>query len=333
MSNWSRKTVLVTGGSGFLGSHLVRDLAEEGANVIAVAHRSSMESPIASNGGGVQSFRMDLLDSSYVATFCKANYPSIDVLVHCAALDGNAAFKSSHPAEIVTNNVRLASNVLEAARLSGIGDVVLVSTAEIYSLGAQNPVSEADDFTKLFSYPGDGYVLSKVMIEMMGHVYGEQFGLRIYLPRPTNLYGPGDFSGAERGRVIPTMLGRIFAGEEVEIWGDGKQSRTFIHVDDAARAIMLMVDKRRLGPLNIATNESVTIKELARQLFELAGKPERIRFDTSKPTGHRGRILDVKSLYEILDFAPRSFADGLNETVPWHMSLRVERDQGIVGEV
>jgi dTDP-4-dehydro-6-deoxy-alpha-D-gulose 4-ketoreductase len=332
MSGWSKKTVLVTGGSGFLGSHLVRALADEGANIISVARRQLAIDKPSTSSGRVQSFQMDLLDSSSIATLCKDAQPSIDVLIHCAALDGNAAFKSLHPAEIVTNNVRLASNVLEAARLSGIDDVAMVSTAEIYALAIQNPVREADDFTKLFSYPGDGYVLSKVMIEMMGHVYGEQFGLRIYVPRPTNLYGPGEFSGTERGRVIPTMLGKILAGEEVEIWGDGTQSRTFINVEDAARAILLMVDSRRVGALNIATKESITIEELARRLFEFAGKPERIHFDTSKPVGHQGRILDVESLYEILNFAPRLLLKGLEETVSWYTNLGVERGRGPQGD-
>jgi nucleoside-diphosphate-sugar epimerase len=325
MSIWNQKTVLVTGGSGFLGSSVVRLLSREGANVISVARRQITLDESATNEGNVQYFQMDLLDSSAVAALCHAAQPSIDVLIHCAALDGNAAFKSLHPAEIVTSNVRLASNVLEAARLNGIDEVVLVSTAEIYALGAQNPVHERDDFTKLFSYPGDGYVLSKIMIEMMGHVYVEQFGLKIYVPRPTNLYGPGDFSGAERGRVIPTMLGKILAGETVEIWGDGRQSRTFINVEDAAKAILAMVEKRKVGPLNIATKDSITIDELAQRLFELAGKPAQIQFDTSKPVGHQGRILDVESLYQIVDFAPRALSSGLEEAVSWYTNLGAER--------
>ena len=324
MSNWRGKTVLVTGGSGFLGSHLVRALADEGAVVISVSRNPLTMDSGTMKSGAVRSFQTDLLDSFDIAALCKGTEPPIDVLIHCAALDGNAAFKSRHPAEIITNNVRLASNVLEAARLSGIGDAVLVSTAEIYARDAQNPVREADDFTTLFTFPGDGYVLSKVMIELMGHVYAEQFGLRIYVPRPTNLYGPGDISGAERGRVIPTMLGKILAGKAVDIWGDGQQSRTFINVEDAARAILLMVENRRVGPLNIATTEAITIEALAKRLFELAGKPQRIRFDTSQPVGHRDRILDVQSLYEILDFEPRPLMKGLKETVPWYAGLRVK---------
>ena len=324
MSYWRGKTVLVTGGSGFLGSHIVRALADDGAIVISVSRN-----PLTMDNGtmksvAVRSFQTDLLDSFDIAALCKDTEPPIDVLIHCAALDGNAAFKSRHPAEIITNNVRLASNVLEAARLSGIGDAVLVSTAEIYARDAQNPVREADDFTTLFTFPGDGYVLSKVMIEMMGHVYAEQFGLRIYVPRPTNLYGPGDISGTERGRVIPTMLGKILAGKAVDIWGDGQQSRTFINVEDAARAILLMVENRRVGPLNIATTEAITIEALAKRLFELADKPQRIRFDTSQPVGHRDRILDVQSLYEILDFEPRPLIKGLKETVPWYAGLRAK---------
>lgn len=316
MSFWREKTVLVTGGEGFLGAHLVRALANDEASVTSVYRTANARESDTKSVDAIQRIQLDLLDPSGISNLCQRQ--SIDVLIHCAALDGNAAFKMLHPAEMVTSNVRLASNALEAARLSDIGEVVLVSTSEIYARSAVNPVRENDDFTALFSYPSDGYVLSKVMIEMMGHVYAEQFGLNVYLPRPTNLYGPGDISGAERGRVIPTMLQKILSGEAVEIWGDGTQSRTFINVEDAARSILLMVEKKRTGPLNIATTEAITIQSLARSLFELAGTPERIHFDTSKPVGSRDRILDVQSLYEILNFRPRTLTDGLRETVPWY---------------
>jgi nucleoside-diphosphate-sugar epimerase len=325
MSYWQGKTVLVTGGSGFLGSHLVQALAEEGAVVISVSRNESPLAAASDTSGEVRSFQADLLNPSEIAALCKYTVPSIDVVVHCAALDGNAEYKRKYPAEIVANNLRFATNVLEAARLSGINEVVLVSSAEIYSHDVSNPVAESDDFTKSFTYPSDGYVLSKVMIEMLGNVYAEQFGLRIYVPRPTNLYGPGDLSGKERGRVIPTMLDNILAGRAIHIWGDGQQSRSFIHVDDAARAIMQMVEKRRVGPLNIATSEMITIEGLAQLLFTLTESPQSLEFDRSKPTGHRDRVLDLRSLYNFLDFEPRPISRGLEETTAWYKELWLSR--------
>lgn len=335
MTYWRGKTVLVTGGSGFLGSPLVRVLAEGGATVISVARRAPEgEGSGTTVSGIVKAIRTDLLDASGIAVLCRDAAESIDLLIHCAGLDGNLAFKGGHAAEIVSTNVRLTSNVLEAARLGGIEDVVLVSSAEIYARDAQNPVREDDDFTARFSYPRDGYVLSKMTIEMLGHVYAQQFGIRVYVPRPTNLYGPGDISGSERGRVIPLMLAKVMAGEAVDIWGDGRQSRALIHVEDAAKAILLMVEKGRVGPLNIATTEAITIEGLARRLFDLAGLPPRVRFDTSKPVGQRDRLLDVRSLYEILDFEPRPLVKGLEETVTWYVNrraaevLRTAEDRG-----
>jgi dTDP-4-dehydro-6-deoxy-alpha-D-gulose 4-ketoreductase len=323
MSDWRGKTVLITGGSGFLGSHLVRAISSKGATVISVSRSASpTETDPTPSQSVVRTFQTDLLNPSDIAALCKYTVPRIDVLIHCAALDGNAMFKSQYPAEIVANNLRFATNVLEAARLSGIGDVVLVSSAEIYSRDIQNPVREADDFRELFPYPSDGYTLSKVMIELLGDVYAQQFGLRVYVPRPTNLYGPGDISGSERGRVIPTMMDKILSGEKVEIWGDGQQRRSFVNVDDAARAIMLMVEQERVGPFNIATMETTTIESLASTLFTLFNRPQRIEFDRSKPVGHRDRVLDVQSLYEILDFTPRPLSEGLAETADWYAHYR-----------
>lgn len=324
MSQWNGKTVLVTGGSGFLGSHIIRSLADKGANVISVFRNQLLHDGRATQAdSNTQWVQMDLLNATDLTLLCMRTKPSIEIVIHCAALDGNVAFKQNHPAEIITNNVRLASNVLEAARVGDIKDVVMVSSAEIYSVEAENPVSESDDFTKLFNYPTNGYALSKVMIEMMSHVYAEQFGLKIYLPRLTNMYGPGDISGAERGRVIPTMLRRIYLGEQVDIWGDGKQLRTFIHVEDAARAILLMLEGGHEGPLNIATAEGITIEALATRLFDLVGMAPRISFSRSMPVGHRDRVLGVESLYAILNFQPRGLSQGLSETVEWYSQSNV----------
>lgn len=321
MSIWQGKQVVITGGSGFLGSKLVRTLAEHGALVTSVSRCSLItEGHATPMAGTISQFNTNLLDDSEFAEMCERTRRPVSVLIHCAALDGNSAFKVSHPAEIISSNLRIATNVLEAARLNGITDVVLVSSAEIYSPEAENPVNESDDYTTRFTNPSDGYVLSKIMIEMLGQMYAKQFGLRIYIPRLTNLYGPGDGSSAQRGRVIPSMLSKILSDKTVTVWGDGQQTRTFIHVEDAAKAILLMVEKGRLGPLNIATTGAITIEALATHLFAFTNTPVRIEYDTSKPVGHRARLLNVSSLYEFIDFEPRPFIHGLRETVEWYTS-------------
>ncbi len=321
MDEWRGKTVLVTGGNGFLGSHMVRLLSDLGATTFSVTRQPVAAFESAGKAKGtVKTFQIDLLDSVEIRAFCETRKPYIDVLIHCAGVDGNLAFKMGHPADIVTENVQLASNVLEAARLGEIKDVVVISSAEIYSGIAKSPLQESDDFTAKFPFPSNGYVLSKVIVEILGQVYSMQYGLRVYLPRPTNLYGPGDSSGVDRGRVIPAMLSKILNSGIVDIWGDGKQSRSFMHVEDAARAILLMVSKQRVGPLNIATSEVISIEGLADTIFKLAGKPKRIACDNSKPVGQKNRILSVQLLYEILDFEPRSLSQGLKDTINWYVN-------------
>jgi nucleoside-diphosphate-sugar epimerase len=216
-------------------------------------------------------------------------------VIHTAAMDGNAAFKRDNTALIFDTNLRIGSNVLNCARDSGVENVVLVSSAEA-SVESDN-----------------GYALSKSVVELLAEQYRKQYGMRIFLPRPSNVYGPRD----KIDRVIPAMITRIASGQDVEIWGDGSQTRSFVHVHDVVAAILGMVDSE-IDALTVATRETISILELARTLCTLLEVPERIRLDLTKPTGAPARAFDTTRMYELV--TPRPLRQGLGETVSWYRS-------------
>lgn len=285
------KTVVVTGAGGFIGSHVVETLLATDTRVIAL-YRTDPPPFTAPN---LQTFPLDLLDENELRAVLRYAAPNAHTVIHTAAMDGNAAFKRDNTALIFDTNLRIGSNVLNCARDSGVENVVLVSSAEA-SVESDN-----------------GYALSKSVVELLAEQYRKQYGMRIFLPRPSNVYGPRD----KLDRVIPAMITRIASGQDVEIWGDGSQTRSFVHVHDVVAAILGMVDSG-IDALTVATRETISILELARTLCALLDVPERVRLDLTKPTGAPARAFDTTRMYELV--TPRPLRQGLGETVSWYRS-------------
>jgi dTDP-4-dehydro-6-deoxy-alpha-D-gulose 4-ketoreductase len=319
--NWVGRTAVVTGGLGFVGSHFVQQLLARGAEVICL-HRTERPEVVAEldHTARLRLIQLDLLDESELRAACRYAARRVDAVVHCAALDGNAEFKRRHSARILDENMRIASNVLGAARRQQVDDVVLLSSAEVYAPTAPDPATEDDDFRRHPHFPENGYALSKMFTEILVDLHRKQFGMTIHVPRPANVYGPRDGGG----RVIPAMLDRLAAGEEVVIWGDGHQTRSFVHVEDLVRTTLAMIATNRHPTVNVGGAESVSIADLARRLAALLGRPGRIRLDLDKPAGSSGRRLDLLRMNEIIDFTPRSLRNGLADTVAWFRT--VQRD-------
>jgi dTDP-4-dehydro-6-deoxy-alpha-D-gulose 4-ketoreductase len=319
---WAGKQVLVTGGLGFVGSHFAAELQARDVRVIC-AYRTPRDglpdwlppSP------RLRLLQCDLLDQRELAAAFSSVGQKIDAIIHCAALDGSAEFKAANAAHIMDANFRIASNVLNCAREHAVEDVVLLSSAEVYIGHHAGQISERDDRCCPIRQSGNGYALAKVFTEMLAERYREQFGMRIYLPRPTNIYGQGDLAG---GRVIPRMLARIASGEEVEIWGDGRQTRTFVHVLDVVRTILLMVEAGTHQTFNVGTAESVSLRELALMAAEAMGEQPRIRLMPDKPAGASNRELDLTRMNEVIDFTPVSLRDGLREVASWHLRRKLD---------
>ncbi|MGX1885250.1 NAD-dependent epimerase/dehydratase family protein [Streptomyces sp. NPDC055287] len=315
---WAGRTVLVTGGLGFIGSHVVEELLGLGAQVLCVYRRDKpevrAELPVTD---ALTALRVDVLD--YDALLAAARtVPRIDAVVNCATLDGNMQFLLEQPGRMLDENIRMVSNVLNLARHCEMRDVVLISSAEIYSYESEKPVREEDDHRRHMEFSPNGYRMSKMFTEVLADLYRKQFGMNIYTPRPTNVYGPRDDFGTTTNHVIPNMLMKLTAGQDVEIWGDGSQTRTFIHVSDLVRAILCMVQSGTYETLNIGTPESISIRDLAYLVAAATGRTNGVRFDPDKPVGAARRALDLERFHSVVDFTPRSLESGIADTVQWY---------------
>lgn len=294
---WENKKVVVTGSFGFLGSHFVKKLKTFHASVVSISHDS-----------------IDLLDYNQTSAIVKG----ADVVINCAALDGNAEFKMKHGAKIIDCNLKIVLNILNAVKAHKIQDVVLISSADIYSSKAPNPLSENDDYQNYDDYVSNGYILSKKFGEILSSFYVKEYGLRVYTPRPTNIYGPNDHFKKTTNRVIPSFIRKVFSDEPIEVWGDGLQTRQFIYVDDVVQTILVMVEKGYLDKLNISTNENISIIELAQLIYKLFNKKPNITFDVNKNVVINNRILDTTKMHELIDFTPASLEKGLIKTIKWY---------------
>ncbi|WP_440899197.1 NAD-dependent epimerase/dehydratase family protein [Actinosynnema sp.] len=316
--SWAGRTVLVTGGLGFLGSHFTTELLASGARVLCL-HRGDRFGRLAElpRTSALRTARVDLHDERALAAAVDAHTPAVDAVVHCAALDGNAEFKLKNSARILDTNLRFTSNVLNCARERRVRDVVLVSSAEVYRTDDSAPVAEDHDYRRRMRYAPDGYYLSKVFGEVLAELYRDQFGMNLFLARPTNVYGPRDGFHAPSGRVVPSMMACLARGQDIEVWGDGRQTRSFVHAADVAKATLQMVAANRHRTFNIGTGESVSIADLAHAVAEALDVPGRVRFLFDRPTGPSARQLDVSRMAGVVDFTPRSLAVGLRETADW----------------
>ncbi|MEU0008752.1 SDR family NAD(P)-dependent oxidoreductase [Streptomyces sp. NPDC006314] len=317
--NWAGRTVLVTGGLGFIGSHFVEELLGLGARVLCVYRRERPETlaelPVSER---LTALRADVLDERALRD-AAGTAERLDMIVNCATLDGNMQFLLQESGRMLDENIRITSNVLNLARDRGVADVVLISSAEIYSYEDTRPVREEDDHRRHMEFSPNGYRMSKMFTEVLADLYRKQFGMKIYTPRPTNVYGPRDDFATTTNHVIPNMLMRLAAGQDVEIWGDGSQLRTFIHVQDLVRAVLCMVRSGEHETLNIGTPESISIRDLAFLVAEAAGQEQdRIRFAPDKPIGAARRALDLEKFHSVVDFTPRSLKDGLRDTAQWY---------------
>jgi GDP-L-fucose synthase len=303
--------VLVTGGHGFLGKHVLARLASERCAHVASPTREDL----------------DLRDPAGTASAFRAEKP--DVVVHLAARVGGIGANQKHPGTFWRDNLLMGVSTIEAARLSGARRVVVVGTVCAYPEITRVPFRESDLWNGFPEPTNAPYGVAKRALATGLDAYGKEFGLGGAFLLPANLYGPGDDFDLESSHVIPAMIRKCVeavdaGGETVSLWGTGKPSREFLYVVDAADAIVRAagsVDDP--APMNLGTGREITTKDLAALVAQATGFRGRFLWDASKPDGQPRRALDASEALRRLGWrATTSLEDGLRETVRWYRECR-----------
>jgi nucleoside-diphosphate-sugar epimerase len=308
-------TVLVTGAGGFIGHHLTRYLVDKGYSVRGVDVKPPEYEPSAVDEFHILDLRR--WESCLDAT------TGIDHVYHLAANMGGIGFIEANKAVIVHDNTLINTHMLEAARHNGASRFLYTSSACIYPGYLQGspevtPLKESD------AYPADaedGYGWEKLMAERLCRHYHEDYGLATYSVRFHNIFGPlGTYDGGRE--KSPAAICRKVAlaadGDEIEVWGDGQQTRSYCYVSDCVEGIYRLMHSDHHEPINLGQDRMVTVDELVDMVATVAGKTIKKRHDLTKPQGVRGRNADLTLMRSVLGWEPQvSLEQGLAATYSW----------------
>jgi len=301
---------LVTGGRGFLGRVLLAQLEDAGATTVAPSRAE-----------------YDLLREADVARLFADHRP--EVVFHLAADVGGIGYNVANPGRTLYANATMSALVMEQARLAGVEKFVGAGSVCAYPEHAAVPFRE-DALWDGYPEPTNGpYGLAKRMMLAQGQAYRAQYGFNAIHLLIMNLYGPGDHFEPERSHVVAALIRRMLEAEdagapELVVWGDGRATREFLYVDDAARGLVLAAERYDgAAPVNLATGVEISVRELATLLAELTGYRGRLVFDASRPSGQQRRSADVSRARAAFDFAARvSLREGLTRMIEWYRSHR-----------
>jgi GDP-L-fucose synthase len=299
---------LVTGGGGFLGSHLVERLEQAGHDVFVARRRD---------------YDLTRFDDAE-RLFADARP---ELVFHLAAEVGGIGANQANPGRYWYANLIMGANVLEQSRLYGVSKLVVAGTVCAYPKHTPVPFREEELWNGYPEETNAPYGVAKKAILVGGQAYREQYGLNAIFLLPANLYGPRDNFDLDSSHVIPALIRKMVEGEdEVVLWGDGSPTREFLYVEDCADGLVRAAELYDgPEPVNLGTGVETPIRELAETIAELTGFRGEIRWDTSMPNGQPRRSLDAAKAEALFGFhAETSLRDGLEKTIAWYRASQLQ---------
>ncbi|KQL48720.1 NAD-dependent dehydratase [Brevibacillus choshinensis] len=310
MKRWRDKTIMVTGGAGFLGSHVVERLRNEGCQRIIVP----------------RSREYDLRNPQAIRELLSKTAP--DLIIHLAASVGGIEANRKNPGSFFYDNLSMGTHLMEAARLCNVEKFVACGTICSYPKFASVPFREEDLWDGYPEETNAPYGLAKKMLLVQSQAYRQQYGFNSIFLLPVNLYGPRDNFDLETSHVIPALIRKCLEAKQqnkdhITVWGSGKVTREFIYVEEAAEAILLASEHfDGEQPVNIGTGEEITIRALAELIAEETGFAGEFRWDSEKPDGQPRRCLDVQKAKDYFGFESKvGLREGLRKTIQWYANL------------
>jgi GDP-L-fucose synthase len=312
MTYWTGRSVMVTGGGGFLGKAVVRLLKERGATDVFVP----------------RSRDYDLRSPADIARALVDGQPS--VVIHLAAVVGGIGANRDNPGRFFYENAIMGIELMEQSRRAGVDKFVQIGTVCAYPKFTPVPFREDDLWNGYPEETNAPYGVAKKMLLVQGQAYREQYGFDVIHLIPVNLYGPGDNFDPASSHVIPALIkkcvdARDSGADHIEVWGTGAASREFLYVDDAAEGIVLGTERYDgPDPVNLGVGQEITIRDLVELIVRLTGYDGEVRWDATKPDGQPRRALDTSRAQALFGFeAKTSFEDGLRRTIDWYEQHRV----------
>jgi GDP-L-fucose synthase len=301
--------VMVTGGAGFLGQHVVAKLDERGAKPIVI-----------------RSADYDLTTPDRVRAAIAEHEPKY--IIHCAAVVGGIGANRAHPAKFFYDNAVMGIHLIHEAWQASVEKLVVVGTVCSYPKHTPVPFKEEDLWNGYPEETNAPYGLAKKMLLVQAQAYRQEYGFNCVYVIPTNLYGPGDSFDLETSHVIPAIIRKCLEGkaqgrDEVVLWGTGEPTREFLYVEDAAEGIVLSLERYESGdPLNLGANHEISIRELADLIAAATGFRGRFTWDTSKPDGQPRRAISGARAIMVLGWNPKTGIDqGIAATCRWYSSF------------
>ncbi len=308
--NLKNKKILLTGGSGFLGSFVKKELMKRGVKEKNIFIPRSSE--------------FDLREREN----CKKVVKNQDIVIHLAGKVGGIGLNQKKPAELFYDNLIMGIQLMEEARKARVKKFIAVGTVCCYPKFTSVPFSEEDLWDGYPEKTNAPYGLAKKMLLIQAQAYRQQYGFNAIFLLPVNLYGPGDNFNPKSSHVIPALIKKVADASRqkkdfIEVWGDGSASREFLYVEDAAQGIVLAAEEYdKSEPINLGSGKEIKIKNLVGLICKLMDFSGEIRWDKTKPNGQPRRCLDVGRARREFGFkSTTNFKEGLKKTIEWYYEI------------